>query len=203
LMRVTAAKKSSAPWVAAINPPPDWTAEMTGRESGWELAARWWGYAEDRPSRKGPREVVIRAAEDISPEALRRGVTSGVMRRLENLLGELVNEFAGTVEGWSCDDDSVRAAWEQGARALSRVGPRSAPESYYQTLLDLFEIIELRSSQPVNELARVMQVPKETLKTRLRVARQRRARLVHATPGLPDDRRAFGIAGDTDAGTRG
>ncbi len=57
-------------WVSSITPVSDWTAEVVGDESGWELVARWWGYADDPPGRRAPREVVIRATDALAPNAI-------------------------------------------------------------------------------------------------------------------------------------
>ena len=148
--------------------------EAVKRDAGWELETRWWAYADEGAAGfAGPREVVIRATNQLPPDVLRRGVTSGVMRRMERLLGEIVEQIAIRPEAESADR-MFRATIAASAEKMPK-SPRESPEEYYRQLLHLFEIVDAVSTEPVTELAEIMGVPKQTLKTRLRVARQRRA----------------------------
>ncbi len=160
-------------------PDPDWCLEICRSEAGWQIAARWWGYADEPPGEvPGPREVLIRAAEDIRPEVLRRGVTTGVMRRLERHLGDMALEYAAK-RGEAADREYVEAL----AAALAELpeGPRSAPdvETYYEALLHLFETVAAAHTEPVNVLAKAMGVPRGTLNNRLVTARRLRNRKYH------------------------
>ena len=165
---------TSAPgWQRDINPEPDYAWELKRTDAGWEVRARWWGYSDD-PSGGfvGPREVVIRATDQLPLDVRRRGVTSGVMRRMEQVLGELVEEFAGHPNsGRSTDEFRLAIAADIQKMPPS---PRESPDDYYRELLRIFDIVDAVSTEPVTELAEIMSVPKQTLKTRLRVARQRR-----------------------------
>lgn len=163
-------------WVAALDPSPDWAISTAAEESGWQIEARWWGYADDpaRP-KAGPREVVIRAAND---DVLRRGVTSGVLRRMESLLGELVKDVTARPGSGGTGDEGPTYESVLAARvaALPEGGPRSTAGDYYGALLDLFEEVAATDPQPVNTLAAVMGVPRGTLNTRLATARRLRNR---------------------------
>jgi hypothetical protein len=186
-----------APWVAALVPSPDWTISTTAEEAGWQIEARWWGFADDPPGPlAGPREVVIRAT---TPDGLRRGVTSGVMRRMERLLGELTTDVTSHPRGGRDADQGPTYEEILAARvaALPEGGPRSAPGDYYGALLDLFEEVAVTDPQPVNTLAAVMGVPRGTLNTRLATARRLRsretARQRQADTGGGDSPRKFGL----------
>jgi hypothetical protein len=164
------------PWVAALDPTPDWTMSTKADEAGWEIEARWWGYTDDPPGPlAGPREVVVRAT---TSDGLRRGVTSGVMRRMERLLGELVAEVAGQPQSLRPGDQGPTYEEVLAARvaALPEGGPRSTAGDYYGALLDLFEEVAVTDPHPVNTLAAVMGLPRGTLNTRLATARRLRNR---------------------------
>jgi hypothetical protein len=56
-------------------------------------------------------------------------------------------------------------------------GPRDDPDAYYTGLLEIFQgLVDMGHPQPMNLLASVMEIPKDTLKTRLRKARLQRER---------------------------
>ena len=148
--------------------------ELVRADSGWEVRARWWGYHDDaRGGFVGPREVLIRATDQLPPDVRRRGVTSGVMRRMEQVLGELIEQFAGAPDS-ERGTDEFRLAIAADVHKMP-ASPRESPDIYYRELLRIFEVVDAVSTEPVTELAEIMGVPKQTLKTRLRVARQRRA----------------------------
>lgn len=178
-----AVKKSGSPppsWVSEIDPSPDWATSMVEEAGGWQIEARWWGsHGEAVGTRPGPREVVIRPARDIEPAVLQRGVTTGVMRRLEGRLSELVASLHQRPDV-AKTDAKYRAALERRVRSLPEGGPRSRPEDYYGALLDLFEEISVISHRPIKDIAEAMGVSPETVRTRLAAARQRRRR--DATP---------------------
>jgi hypothetical protein len=165
-----------APWIAALDPSPDWTISNMAEEAGWQIEARWWGYADDPPAPlAGPREVVIRAT---TPDVLKRGVTSGVMRRMERLLGELAADVTSRPQGRQDAEQGPTYEEVLAARVaeLPEGGPRSAPGDYYGALLALFDEVAVTDPQPVNTLAAVMGVPRGTLNTRLATARRLRNR---------------------------
>jgi hypothetical protein len=155
-----------------MQPSPHWTTETTRDDAGWIVTARWWG-EKGEPASDGPREVVIRLADNASPDVRQRGVNSGVMRRLEHH----VNDMAAEVH----DMPSVGAYAVMARRyvedrlAQLPAGPREGGDVYYRGLLELFEDVTAKGHpEPVNLLSTVMGIPKDTLKTRLRTARQRR-----------------------------
>ncbi|MGI5240008.1 hypothetical protein [Dactylosporangium sp. CA-139066] len=147
--------------------------ELERREPGLQVVARWeGGDLVDAPP-PGPREVLIRITDDAAPEARRRGVTSGVMRRAERHLADLTAEY-NAVPAVGAYQVMIRQYLQRRLAELP-ADPRSGGDAYYRGLLDLYEDIVGRGHpEPVNALAVAMGVPKETVKTRLRVARQRR-----------------------------
>jgi hypothetical protein len=109
---------------------------------------------------------------------LKRGVTSGAMRRMERLLGELAADVTSRPQGRQ--DAEQGPTYEEVLTArvaeLPEGGPRSAPGDYYGALLALFDEVAVTDPQPVNTLAAVMGVPRGTLNTRLATARRLRNR---------------------------
>jgi hypothetical protein len=161
-------------WYRDISPEPDDVMELVRNESGWELRVRWWSYDDEaKAGFAGPREVVIRATEQLPLDVRRRGVTSGVMRRMERVLAEMVEQFAGRPDAERATNE-FRAVIAADVQKMPN-NPRQSPDDYYRELLRIFDIVDAVSTEPVTELAEIMGVPKQTLKTRLRVARQRQA----------------------------
>ncbi len=152
-----------------------WEIERTGDVAGWTVTARWWGEA-DEPATEGPKEALIRLADDATPDVRVRGLNSGVLRRVERLVASMAAEVheipsAGAYEKMALE--YVRSALDD-----LPPGPRSDdPDRYYEGLLAIHEdVIGRGHPEPLNLLARAMGVSRETVKTRLRVARQRRDR---------------------------
>ncbi|RZU77620.1 hypothetical protein EV384_6352 [Micromonospora kangleipakensis] len=166
------AQKKPAGWIADLQQSPDWAIETTREDAGWIITGRWWGEAGE-PASDGPREVVIRLSDDAPRDVRQRGVNSGVMRRLERHLSDMGDEIR-EVSGATAFATKVLQHVEERVARLPD-SPRKAGDVYYRELLDLFEeVIQMGYPEPLNILAKVMGIPKDTLKTRLRVARQRR-----------------------------
>lgn len=153
---------------------PDYSIGMEGTDAGWVVQARWFGNVGDVPS-EGPREVLLRLSDDASPEVRQRGLNSGVMRRLERLVGQMTATIHEKPSVSSVSD--VARAYVAEQVAGMPPGPRDDPDAYYAGLLKVFQgLIDMGYPQPVNLLSSVMGVPKDTLKTRLRKARLQRKR---------------------------
>ena len=147
--------------------------ELERHEPGLQIVARWDDDLVDATS-SGPREVLIRITDDAAPDARRRGVTSGVMRRVERHLADLTAEH-NVIPAVGAYQVMVRQYLQRRLAELP-ADPRSGGDVYYQGLLDIYQDIVGRGHpEPLNALAVAMGVPKETVKTRLRVARQRQA----------------------------
>lgn len=159
---------------APVKPAPDWSVVVHRSEAGWQIAARWYGYDDDPPGDvPGPREVLIRPDDDIRPEILHRGVTTGVMRRLERHLGDMAREFASKRLR-----DADRQYEREVAEALAELpsGPQAAKDEYYEALLHVFDMFSETYREPINALAQLMGVPRGTLNNRLVTARRLRNR---------------------------
>ncbi|SOD72695.1 hypothetical protein SAMN05892883_2048 [Jatrophihabitans sp. GAS493] len=165
--------KNSPAWTQGLKPQPDWAIENSDvSEEGWEVCVRWWGSASDDAPAQGPKEVIIRPTSELTPEALKRGITAGVMRNLVPIAGALIGQVGETES-----EAKFRATIKTLASELPRT-PREAPDVYYAGLLRIFEILDAVSTEPINELVRAIggDISKDTVKTRLRTARQRAAR---------------------------
>ncbi|MGC9670891.1 hypothetical protein ACNTMW_30635 [Planosporangium sp. 12N6] len=170
--RPTEAARTPAEPPADAGTAPGWTTEVRREDAGLEIVGRWSGRTGE-PASDGPRELVIRLTDGAAPGARQRGVTSGVLRRVERHLGDMEAEAhrMPSVGGFQV---MVRRYLE-GRLATLPENPRQGGDAYYSGLLDIFEDLVGRGHpEPVNALASAMGVPKDTLKTRLRVARQRR-----------------------------
>lgn len=146
-------------WLASY-PDAEWGIESTTELGGWQLVARWAGRSGDTHV-GGPREVVIRPTKSAD---LDRGITAGIMRDLVPLLGEL----AATLQ-----ETPSERAWHDGLAKQARDLPDVRDPAHWPALLNLYEIIAAVSAEPINDLARALGVPKQTAKSRLRIARQR------------------------------
>lgn len=143
----------------------------------WIVSTRWTTQAEDRLP-VGPSEVVISIAPNASPLVRQRGVNSGVLRRVEGVVLEMAEENASVIrralEGRALEtegDVDFTAFLRDQVAALPEAGPRSRTGDYYGELLHLYEMLEVVEQRPIELLARLMQVPVNTLKSRLRRAR--------------------------------
>lgn len=160
-----------ANWITQLQPSPDWATEAMREESGWVIEGRWWGQ-QNEPASEGPREVVIRLSDDASAEVRQRGMNSGVLRRLEQHLRDMTAEM-NQQPGLKSFSDVVRSHVRERVAQLPD-SPRTGGSAYYTGLLQLFEeVTGMGYAEPLNLIAEVMSVPKDTLKTRLRTARQR------------------------------
>jgi hypothetical protein len=155
----------------------DWQVTSRRSEAGWEVEARWWG-APGEPPTDGPLEVLVRLAPDHTPAQRQKGVTSGVLRRLERHVTAMTDQ--ARVDR---DHPSVgpydRMARDHVARLAATLpaGPHGDDAAtYYAGLLAIMEeLTERGHPTPIALLASVLEVPKGTVKTRLNTARQRRA----------------------------
>lgn len=143
-------------------------------QAGWEIEVCWY-WEKGRPAPSGPHEVTIRPTSDVSPTDLQRGITTTVMRRVERIVTELHASGAWRTPGEMAAEQKYRAALAQSAASLPK-SPRTDPDAYYAGLLHLFDVIDATSAKPINELADLLEIPKNTVKTRLRNARQRQAK---------------------------
>jgi hypothetical protein len=161
-------------WILALQPSPDWAIESQRTDAGWLVKARWWGSVGEIPS-EGPREVILRLTDEASPEVKQRGLNSGVMRRLERLVSDMTAEIQGSPQVSGVSDVARTFVIEKVAKLPG--GPRDDPDAYYTGLLEIFQgLVDMGHPQPMNLLASVMEIPKDTLKTRLRKARLQRER---------------------------
>jgi hypothetical protein len=162
-------------WTRDLSPAPTWATDLRRSDGGWEVEARWWGNQPGEGT-QGPREVVIRLLPDAPPEARHKGVNTGVMRRMEQLVAEINRHVEDLI------DNPGVGAYDRMARGYVRDklatlpdGPREGGDAYYAGLLALFEDVAAKGHpEPLTLIASVMGAPKDTVKTRLRVARQRR-----------------------------
>ncbi|MGC4758827.1 hypothetical protein [Micromonospora trifolii] len=160
-----------ARWITQLQPPPGWAIEAAREDSGWIIEGRWWGQPNETAS-DGPREVVIRLSDDASPDVRQRGINSGVLRRLEQHLRDMTAQM-NEEHGMKTFSEVVRAHVKERVSQLPE-GPRQGGSVYYTGLLQLFEeVTGMGYPEPLNLIAEVMGIPKDTLKTRLRAARQR------------------------------
>jgi hypothetical protein len=143
-------------------------------EDGLLVTAEWDDQEIDAPP-SGPRRLEIRLTENAAADVRHRGITSGVMRRAERHLADLTTEF-NTVPAVGAYDVMVRQ-YLQTRLADFPVGPRAGGDDYYRRLLALYDDLTGRGHPaPINALAAAMNIPKETVKTRLRTARRRTPR---------------------------
>lgn len=137
------------------------------------MEASWVGTA-DEPWSQGPLEIRIKPSPDSSEDVRRRGVTTGVMRRMERQLGGLVERLHERPSGATYE----RMARQYVTSRLSELpaSPRPDAESFYSGLLALHEDIRRKGyPKPIKLLADVAGVPEGTVKTRLAVAKRRAA----------------------------
>lgn len=145
--------------------------ERTRTEAEWVITARWY-VDEDGPTSQGPAEVLLRLAEDASPKARVRGMTSGIMRRIEERLTELREDVTGRLPEARLSGVEARALSE--LLASMPASPREDPDTYYRALLSAFDLLtKSGASEPLNVLADRLSVPKNTVKTQLQTARRR------------------------------
>ena len=132
------------------------------------MEARWWA-VEAKELGTGPREVVIRLADDASPAVRAKGFNTGVMRRAEVVVRELVAEVHGREEMGERDIFLDTVARRVGD--LPERGPRSRTGDYYGGLLALYEEIAVVSEEPASILAKAMGLSRSTVKSQIQRAR--------------------------------
>ena len=159
-------------WATEIDPQPDWTVTKERSDGGWIVEARWWGWLGNGQTR-GRNAVLIRLGDDADASAEYRGVTSGVMRRLERHLGDMSVEMHPQLTTGAYQ--FMVRNYVAGRVAELPAGPREGGDAYYAGLLAIYEdLLAKGNPEPLNVLARALELPKETVKTRIRVARRRR-----------------------------
>jgi hypothetical protein len=164
-------------WVTALDPSPDAAIAHTRSLEGVDVEARWWITEGERWSPgTGPRQVVITINDDASPQVSDRGINSGVLRRVEQVVVEMSRTVAGPQTA------AVDAYRERVGAYVRRLpdSPRSRVGDYYGALLSLYEFLETTNAHPVVELHRVLNengrsISKETLNKQLQRARLKRA----------------------------
>jgi len=160
-----------------VAPADDWHVSSHRSEVGWEVEARWHGGPGEPPT-DGPLEVVIRLAPGHTPAQRQKGVTSGVLRRMERHVGAMSAQLRADRDhpGVGAYERMARDYVTRLARDLPP-GPHGADaESYYSGLLALMDdLTERGHPTPVALLASVLDLPKGTVKTQLSTARQRRS----------------------------
>ena len=151
-----------------LSTPGELLPPLATTEGGWTLEVRW------HPDHwtDGPYSAVVRLADDAPEDVRERGLTTGVLRRLEGRLTELVQEHHG-----AGDQDAYVSA----VQALEGIGPRDRPEDYYRLLLDAyFTGRRLHPADATKRLSEHLKVPRGTIATRLDVAKRRHPELVEA-----------------------
>ncbi|MFI2647592.1 hypothetical protein [Micromonospora fulviviridis] len=147
------------------------TIEATRTEAGWTMTARW-EIQEGRVTSSGPTEILIEPTEDASATVKGKGITTGVLRRLEALLSDMAAEAVGRAQFVRPSDIARSYAAEQ--VAAMPASPRKDPAAYYGTLLRAFDgLARMGAAEPINVLADVLDLPKNTVRTQLATARRR------------------------------
>lgn len=148
------------------------TIEATRTEAGWTMTARW-EIREGRVTSSGPTEILIKPSGDASATAKGKGITTGVLRRLEALLSDMTAEAVGFGTQHVRPSEVARSyAAEQVAGMPA--SPRKDPAAYYGTLLRTFDgLARMGAAEPINILADVLDLPKNTVRTQLATARRR------------------------------
>lgn len=162
-------------WARTIEPRPDWADALKRNVDGWEVEARWWG-RKGEPVTDGPSEISIHLAADPEPDVRKRGVTTGVMRRLEAAVFDMSAEFHGlpAVGGYQV---MARKYVEGRVASLPGGEPRAGGDAYYAHLLNIYDdLVGKGYGDPVKLMADVMDKPKDTVRTQLREARKRKDR---------------------------
>jgi hypothetical protein len=151
--------------------------EMRSEEDGWEVIAHWSSSDPERPFTHGPVEVTVRLLPTATVKARQRGITSGVLRRAEALVTEMTTTMHASPEHKERDYSAVAEQYAATELAKMPGTPRDG-EGYYSSLLDLYEFLDefWGHPEPVNLLARLSGVSRDTMKTRLRQARLRAAK---------------------------
>lgn len=150
-----------------------WARSLFHHEAGWTMEARWVGTA-DEPWSQGPIEILIKPSLDSTEEVRQRGVTTGVMRRMERQLGGLADRVHERPSG-STYEFMARGYVKSKLDEIPE-GPRQDAEAFYSGLLELHEDIRRKGyPKPIKLLAAVAGVPEGTIKTRLAVAKRRAA----------------------------
>lgn len=135
--------------------------ETTAKEGGYEMKVRWSGRDD---SLHAVGLVLIRP---IGGKAKHRGVTSGVLRRFEEHLSQMIHE-----REIEADQNSAVADYSAMAEQVAALNPND-DEDYYPQLLELYKAVRLQRSKPINVLAELLGVPRGTVSSRLYTAKRK------------------------------
>ncbi|MFI7305525.1 hypothetical protein ACIBM8_20120 [Micromonospora aurantiaca] len=145
--------------------------ERSRTEAGWSVTARWL-LDGGQPISQGPSEVLLRLTEDADMRTRVRGMTSGIMRRIERHILEMQQEVRGEQQPPRLSGISARAL--EGTLKSMPASPREDPGAYYAGLLATFKRLEDAGiGEPINWLAERLKLPKNTVRTQLATARRR------------------------------
>ncbi|KAE8762719.1 hypothetical protein [Georgenia thermotolerans] len=136
----------------------------------WIVKAWWMLNPHEAAMSSGPTHVVIDIAPDAPSDVRRRGVTSGVMRDVERVIGDMTRTLH---ESPQTANAAEQARNELTGRAQKMPpGPRGNSAAYYRALSDLYEWWkDTGAPAPANDVAEALGISKATLWTQLRAAR--------------------------------
>lgn len=149
----------------------DRSVELSRRESGCVITARW--HTDAGPtSITGPDEVLIRVADDATPEVREKGVTSEVLHRMGRQVDDMVAEFH-ELPSVGAYQVMVRRYIEGRLAELARVRGATA-DGFESDLLTVFVDVAGRGNpDPLGALATATSRSREALDRLLDVARRR------------------------------
>jgi hypothetical protein len=149
--------------------PRIWRASAR-RESGeWAVTAEWVGASGRSIMPRGPSKVTVALAKGAPKAARVRGITAAALRSVEAELTQMSREFLDRPELGQVAEP-LEAVLEQARRLPD--SPRAIPNYYARLLRTFHDLEELGHPEPLNALAEAMSVPKNTVKSRLRLARE-------------------------------
>ncbi|MGR6320080.1 hypothetical protein Q2K19_25460 [Micromonospora soli] len=150
---------------------PDPSLELTRRDDGFVVTARWRTHA-GSSAITGPDEVVIRVADDAAPEVRTRGVTSAVLHRTGRQVDDMVAEFHD-LPNVGAYQVMVRR-YIEGRLAELAQARGAAADGFEADLLEVFEDLAGRGHpDPLGALATAAGQSRPALDHLLDVARQR------------------------------
>jgi hypothetical protein len=133
-----------------------------------EVTATW--VLESHTKVTGPNSVTVRGLT--WPGHVQRGLTTGSLRASESLLVKIVRELPSQLKQTEFVDPFIEL------RERVRLMPRSPREDadYYMKLEALYQdVMAAGSEKPVRDVASLLGLPKETVRTQIAAARRRRS----------------------------
>ncbi|WP_157063397.1 hypothetical protein [Luteipulveratus mongoliensis] len=114
--------------------------------------------------------LTVTVPDDAPDDVRRRGVNSGVMRRIESRLGGLLEQVDGTgrFAKWR---QQAEADAQRAVAALIGRQPRGDDDYYRDLLRASRALVRAREDEPLNVLSERLGIPKGTAKSRLAKAR--------------------------------